>query len=522
MLFSTLVRHLENLEDKKWDRDGSVQKLAGLFREASADEMHELIDLCRGRLRLGGSAQEKTSSSGLLFLEAWDIPKPHTVKKVYSALCRVAQLRGSSRVQLEPTLLASLGTPSARWAKRFLCRRWSLGMDIILDALSITPPRVGIPIWPESQRRRSPEQLETIWNRFGPCYVHAKHDGYRCQIHKRGNEVKLFIGRNLADRTGAFPEVHRAVRRQVLAEYAILDSEIVGYDCINGQVLPRRRMKDAKSHKAMIFDLLSVHGKDWRDRPYSDRHQEKLKIVHDLGEIGTIWCTHDVLVSSLEELQSRWRECQALGHEGLIVIHPASVYKTGRRNSHCVKIKSVDPVDAVVLGYDRLPATPETQDIRSFLLGVYDEGHDTFVTVAKTKSGLKLEERKALVEKCRSWATPSKPERVEARGAPDSWVEPRIVVEVVGDYKFRSNYFTCGKKQTGIGYGLHAARFVPGGIRTDKEAEQATSVAEFLEALRDEPGDGAQLLERSEEGASPRLAANHGPDHARQLRLFTE
>ena len=46
---------------------------------------------------------------------------------------------------------------------------------------------------------------EAILARLGPCAVEHKYDGFRCQIHKLGDEIHIY-SRSLEEMTGAFPD----------------------------------------------------------------------------------------------------------------------------------------------------------------------------------------------------------------------------------------------------------------------------------------------------------------------------
>ena len=63
----------------------------------------------------------------------------------------------------------------------------------------------------------------------GPEWLHeVKFDGFRIQLHKSGNEVRLFSG-NGKDFTDRFPTVTAAVAALPTAG-AVIDGEIVAYD----------------------------------------------------------------------------------------------------------------------------------------------------------------------------------------------------------------------------------------------------------------------------------------------------
>ena len=78
------------------------------------------------------------------------------------------------------------------------------------------------------------EDAAEIVRRLGPeVWVEDKYDGIRAQLHKRGDDVRLF-SRDLHDVTGQFPEVVEAA--QALPWDGILDGEILAWK--DGAVLP--------------------------------------------------------------------------------------------------------------------------------------------------------------------------------------------------------------------------------------------------------------------------------------------
>lgn len=61
-----------------------------------------------------------------------------------------------------------------------------------------------------------------------PLEAEYKLDGFRMQIHKKGNSIKLFT-RRLEDVTTQFPDVMKFIKENVKGDSFILDSETVGY-----------------------------------------------------------------------------------------------------------------------------------------------------------------------------------------------------------------------------------------------------------------------------------------------------
>ena len=68
-----------------------------------------------------------------------------------------------------------------------------------------------------------------IIEKIGRCAVEPKLDGFRCQIHKDGDQVDIF-SRNLERTTAMFPDIVEAVKRQLRARTAI--SKVVHGPCV--------------------------------------------------------------------------------------------------------------------------------------------------------------------------------------------------------------------------------------------------------------------------------------------------
>ena len=95
----------------------------------------------------------------------------------------------------------------------------------------------------------------------GPEWLHeVKFDGFRIQLHKAGDEVRLF-SRNGKDFTDRFPSIAAAVRR-LAAKDAVIDGELVSCDETDKPdfyALMRRRTSGLC---VWCFDLLMLGGRD--------------------------------------------------------------------------------------------------------------------------------------------------------------------------------------------------------------------------------------------------------------------
>src|SRR3989344_9443468 len=109
---------------------------------------------------------------------------------------------------------------------------------------------------------------KTILEKYdGEAHCQYKYDGFRVQIHKDGDKVRLF-SRNLEETTLMFPDIIKGVLKQVKAKSIILDSEALAYNPESEEFLPfqettkRRRkhgIEEARKSlplKAFVFDMM--------------------------------------------------------------------------------------------------------------------------------------------------------------------------------------------------------------------------------------------------------------------------
>jgi DNA ligase-1 len=194
-----------------------------------------------------------------------------------------------------------------------------------------------------------------IAEHFGrTVYAEYKYDGIRAQVHKSGNEVRVY-SRRLEEVTASFPEVVAAFKG-ARGEF-VLDGEAVPFS--GGRPLPfqllqrrLRRMEDFEeaAKKAPIayfaFDIMLRDGEETVDLPLSERRRILGEVVSGTGARTA----ETVDVTTEEEVQSAFRRSRDLGYEGLVVKDPESGYAMGKRGSGWVKLKEeLDTLDVVVV-----------------------------------------------------------------------------------------------------------------------------------------------------------------------------
>ncbi|HWE62895.1 MAG TPA: ATP-dependent DNA ligase [Chloroflexota bacterium] len=372
------------------------------------------------------------------------------------------------------------------------------GIDAV-DALTI---QVGNPVRPALAERLP--SAEAILARLGPCAVEMKYDGFRCQIHKMGNEIRIY-SRSLEEMTDAFPDIAAAARSQIAAERAIIEGEALAYNPLSDEYLPfqqtmRRRRKHGVDTAAaalplrlFAFDILYADGEIVTGRGYDERHALLMRLVQP-GETILISEAHPV--DSAAGLTAVFDQAIANGLEGIMAKKPAAPYQAGARNYNWVKLKRAqaghlrDTVDCVIIGYLYGRGRRASFGVGALLVAVYDQERDVFPSVTKIGTGLTDAEWHAVRERCAPYISAEKPARVESTIVPSVWVAPQVVIEVLADEITRSPLHAAGRQAGTEGYALRFPRLIS--FRdADKRPEDATTVAELIELYDQQGGSSA-------------------------------
>src|ERR1700682_3795556 len=154
---------------------------------------------------------------------------------------------------------------------------WDAG-ETGLDALKV---RAGHPLRPQlAERLPNPE---AVIKKLGTVGVQPKYDGLRVQIHKNGEEVRIF-SRNLESMTEMFPELVAAAAA-LEVESVILDGEAIAYNPESEEYVPfqettaRRRKENVPEFaaqapmRAFVFDVMLHDATDLTPLPYSQRFE---------------------------------------------------------------------------------------------------------------------------------------------------------------------------------------------------------------------------------------------------------
>jgi DNA ligase-1 len=372
---------------------------------------------------------------------------------------------------------------------------WVGGIEMV-ECLGV---RVGNPVRPALAERLP--SVDAIIAKLGRAAVERKYDGFRCQVHKAGDDIKIF-SRNLEDMTASFPEIAEGARRQVALGTAIFEGEALAYNPHSDEYLPfqqtvRRRRKHGVEETAaelplrlFAFDVLYADGERVMERSYTERHA----ILEHAVEAGdTILISEVHTTGDPEELLEVFNDSIQHGLEGIVAKRPDSPYQAGARNYNWVKLKRAqagnlqDTVDGVIVGYIYGRGRRTAFGVGALLIATYDPERDVFPTVTKIGTGLSDVQWREVSERCEPYVSERKPARVESNIEPSVWVEPQVVIEVLADEITRSPVHPTGWDEGGQGYALRFPRLV-GFRQDDKKPEDVTTVAEIVKLYNQQGG----------------------------------
>lgn len=429
---------------------------------------------------------------------------------VLDALSLMAAGDKSARKEIEHaySITADIGLIAVRLKKGGLAS---------LRRIEVSP---GTPIRASLAERLS--NIEEVIAKAGPeVGVEPKLDGLRMQIHmweERGEKRAALFSRNLENTTRMFPEIARAAEK-LRARSVVLDGEAIGYNPATGTFAPfqetiqRKRKHDIEEFakkiplSIFVFDVLYWNGKSLLGLPFRERRRLLERIFPASRRRDAIRLTAFQTASDSALIARELQKSVAAGLEGLVVKNLALPYEPGSRGFHWIKLKATtaalgklragaapglpssaigglpDTVDCVVMGAYRGRGKRTQFGVGGFLLGVRGKG-DRYYTISRLGTGLSDADFREAYRRLRPLEAGEAPPQyaVEKESAPDMWVRPALVVEILADEITRSPRHTAGKKKDGRGYSLRFPRLVR--IRDDKKPEDATTVEEVERMYR--------------------------------------
>ena len=320
----------------------------------------------------------------------------------------------------------------------------------------------------------SAEDVAGALAELGEAAVEYKLDGARVQIHRSGDEVRVY-SRRLNEVTGAVPELVEAALT-LGARELIVEGEAIALRT-DGTPLPfqttmrrfGRRLDVERVRRELpvtlfLFDLLYVEGESLLDAPLGARWARLAGIVPTSLQVPRI------VTGSPDEGHEFHLAAVARGHEGVMVKALDAPYEAGRRGRRWLKVKTARTLDLVVLaaewGHGRRRGW-----LSNLHLGARDPGTGGFVMLGKTFKGM--------TDEMLRWQTGRLAELEERRDDYTVYVRPELVVEVA------FNDLQASPQYPG-GLALRFARVK--GYRPDKSAAEADTIDTLREIYRRQGG----------------------------------
>jgi DNA ligase 1 len=417
--------------------------LGGLLARATGEEQDFLVRLVLGELRQGALEGLMVEAlAGVVSMPAAALPA--------AAVRRALMVSGDL-----PAVARAALTQGAAGLDRFRVRLF----------------RPLVPMLAQSA-----EGVEEAVERLGRAAFDAKLDGARVQVHKEGDEVRVYT-RQLNDVTAAVPEVVAAARR-LPVRTAILDGEVLALRPDGTpwpfQVTMRRfgrrtdvaALRDELPLAPFFFDLLLADGDELLDRPA----EERFATLADAAPSDLL--VPRLLTADPAAAAAFLERTLAAGHEGVMAKDLASTYEAGSRGAAWLKIKPAHTLDLVVLAAE-WGSGRRRGWLSNLHLGARDPATGGFVMLGKTFKGM--------TDAMLAWQTERLEQLAVAHDGHVVHVRPELVVEIAFDGVQQSPHYAGG-------LALRFARVKR--YREDKSAAEADTIETVREIWRRSGGGG--------------------------------
>ena len=283
----------------------------------------------------------------------------------------------------------------------------------------------------------------------GDFAADTKLDGFRVQVHKRGDEVTVFT-RSLDEVGDRLPTVVAAAR-SLPARDLVLDGEALALDA-EGRPRPFQETASGMAElQPFFFDLLLHDEERFITRPLVDRLARLDELVPADLQVRRL------VGSSADDATAFFHDTVGAGQEGVVLKRLDAPYEAGRRGSAWVKVKPRHTLDLVVLAVEWGSGRR-----RGWLSNIHlgARSGDGFTMLGKTFKGM--------TDEMLAWQTERFLSLETGRAGHVVHLRPVQVVEVAFDGVQRSTRYPGG-------VALRFARVLR--YRDDKRADEADTLA---------------------------------------------
>jgi len=324
---------------------------------------------------------------------------------------------------------------------------------------------------------------------FCPVAIEDKYDGFRIQIHKSPEGIRLYT-RRLEEVTTQFPDVVEVVAKHCRGERFILDAEAAGIDKSSGKYLAFQNISQRIKRKydieelrqrfpveVNVFDVLQDGDANLVGAPFSERRAAIERIVPSMP--GVLQPSRQRIVDTVEEAQRFYEESLARGNEGVMVKSLSSPYEPGSRVGTGVKVKpTLATLEVVIVGAE-YGEGKRGEWLATFVIAVRDAASDELMEIGRVGTGFKEKDEEGIsFRQMTQMLLPL----VTSEDGRFVHVKPQVIIEV--DYEEIQASPTYSS-----GYALRFPRFVR--LREDRGVQDISTIDDVEQYYRQQRGRGA-------------------------------
>ncbi len=294
-----------------------------------------------------------------------------------------------------------------------------------LTKLNLTP---GTPVKP-MLAQLSPPVAEII-PEMGTAICETKYDGIRLQVHRNGDEIRIFT-RRLENITYALPEIVELFDEHLPHDDYIVEGEVIAtrdgkplpFQNILHRVRRKYNVEEAMENvplKLYLFDVL-YYKEPMIDEPLMTRRQTLESIVDTSVDAMNLSTMIVGTPENIDEIEELFNSSIAAHHEGIMIKDASEPYIPGIRGKKMLKYKAEpETLDMIIVG-GTYGIGKRGDFVGSYLVALRDE-NDEFKTVAYAATGLDDATLEYLTGKMKEIEITTKGREIV--------VEPKIVLEI--------------------------------------------------------------------------------------------
>ena len=437
----------------------AVGEAVGISQDVVEDAVRDEGDIGLASLKLYGKKAQTTFFS-----------KPLTIDFVFRSLQKLSKITGARstnrKIAVILELLSQASPTEAKYLTRTITEELRIGVgdgivrDAIADAfdidkkvversqmltndfskvaktakeegeegllkLNLTP---GTPVKPMLAQLAPP--LEEIIPEMGEAICDTKYDGIRLQVHRNGDEIKIFT-RRLENITHALPEIVELFDEHLPHENYIVEGEVIAtrdgkplpFQNILHRVRRKHNVEEAMENvplKVFLFDVM-YYKVPMIDESLKIRRQTLESIVDTSVDEMNLSTMKIGTADNISEIQELFETSIEEGHEGIMIKDASEAYIPGLRGKKMLKYKAEpETLDMMVIG-GTYGIGKRGDFVGSYLVALRDE-NDEFKSVAYAATGLDDASLEYLIGKMKEIEISTKGREIK--------VEPKIVLEI--------------------------------------------------------------------------------------------